>query len=78
VGDAEFQSKCYAHMEKLRRDGVTIVMVSHDLPSIQRYTDRALLLEHGQIILDGKPAEVLHAYLSRVFGPEQAAAGERR
>ena len=72
VGDAEFQSKCFAHMEQLRRDGVTVLIASHDLPSVQRYADRAVLLEHGQIALDGPPAKVLHEYLSRVFGPEPA------
>ncbi len=74
VGDAEFQSKCFEHIRKLRDDGVTIVMASHDLPSIQKYTDRAMLLEHGQIQLEGKPAEVLHEYLSRVFGQDAPSA----
>jgi ABC-2 type transport system ATP-binding protein/lipopolysaccharide transport system ATP-binding protein len=74
VGDAEFQSKCFSHMEKLRKEGVTIVFASHDLPSLQRYTDRVLLLEHGRMVLDGKPAYVLHEYLSRVFGEESAGA----
>ena len=78
VGDAEFQSKCFAHMEKLRRDGVTIILVSHDLAAIQRYTDRAILLEHGQVQLDGRPAEVLHEYLTRVFGPGPHAVGEHQ
>ena len=73
VGDAEFQSKCFAHIRRLREDGVTIIMASHDLPSIQKYTDRAMLLEHGRIILDGKPAQVLHEYLTRVFGKEAVA-----
>jgi ABC-type polysaccharide/polyol phosphate transport system ATPase subunit len=68
VGDAEFQSKCYGHMAKLRAAGVTIVMASHDLPAIQRYTDQVMLLEHGRTVLVGKPAEVVHQYLSRVFG----------
>jgi ABC-type polysaccharide/polyol phosphate transport system ATPase subunit len=77
VGDAEFQSKCYAHIDGLRRAGVTIVMASHDLKSIQRYTDRAILLEHGAVIADGKPANVIHQYLTRVFGAEKAA-GEAR
>ena len=77
VGDAEFQSKCYAHMEKLRQDGVTIIIASHDLPSIQRYTDRAVLLEQGRIALEGKPAQVLHEYLTRVFGPASATAEKR-
>lgn len=77
VGDAEFQSKCYGHIDGLRRNGVTIVMASHDLQSIQRYTDRAILLDHGAVIADGKPAQVIHQYLTRVFGAEKAA-GEAR
>ena len=73
VGDAEFQSKCFAHMEKLRDGGVTTVIASHDLYTIQRYTDHALLLEHGRMIEEGKPAHVLHAYLSRVFPGSEAS-----
>jgi ABC-type polysaccharide/polyol phosphate transport system ATPase subunit len=76
VGDAEFQSKCFGHMERLREAGVTVVFASHDLPSLQRYTDRVMLLEHGRMIMEGKPAEVIHAYLTRVFGPT-AKAGAR-
>ncbi len=74
VGDAEFQSKCFGHMDKLRQAGVTVVFASHDLPSLQRYTDRVMLLEHGRPVLEGKPAEVLHQYLVRVFGPTAKAA----
>lgn len=73
VGDAEFQSKCFGHIRRLREKGVTIIMASHDLPSIQKYTDRAMLLEHGRIVLQGKPAQVLHEYLTRVFGKEEVA-----
>ena len=73
VGDAEFQSKCFGHMEKLRHDGVTVIMASHDLPSVQRYADRAMLLEHGQVVLEGPSAKVLHDYLTRVFGAAPAA-----
>lgn len=73
VGDAEFQSKCFNHIRRLREDGVTIIMASHDLPSIQKFTDRAMLLEHGRVIIEGKPAHVLHEYLTRVFGKEEAA-----
>ncbi len=76
VGDAEFQSKCFGHMERLRADGVTVIFASHDLPSLQRYTDRVMLLEHGRTVMEGRPAEVIHAYLTRVFGPT-AKAGVR-
>ena len=77
VGDAEFQSKCYAHLERLREAGVTILIASHDLPAIQRYTERALLLEHGRVAMEGRPAEVLHEYLTRAFAPASAAGAER-
>ena len=77
VGDAEFQNKCFAHMQKLREAGVTVIMASHDLPSIQRYTDRALLLEQGRTIREGRPTDVLHEYLTRVFGPTASAAGRQ-
>ncbi len=74
VGDAEFQSKCFGHMQRLREAGVTVVFASHDLPSLQRYTDRMMLLEHGRTVLEGRPAEVIHTYLTRVFGPTAKAA----
>ncbi len=73
VGDAEFQSKCFSHIRKLRDEGVTIIMASHDLPSIQKYTDRAMLLEHGEVQLEGEPAQVLHEYLTKIFGEKSTA-----
>jgi ABC-type polysaccharide/polyol phosphate transport system ATPase subunit len=74
VGDAEFQNKCYQYMDQLRADGVTIVMASHDLVSLQRYTDRVMLLEHGRVLMEDRPAVVAHKYLSRVFGVEESAS----
>jgi len=66
VGDTEFQQKCYAHIEKLRADGVTIVLVSHDLGSVTRFCDRAVLLQHGRLQIDGESQPVVHEYLSRI------------
>jgi ABC-type polysaccharide/polyol phosphate transport system ATPase subunit len=73
VGDAEFQKKCFDHMKRLRTEGTTIVMASHDLPSLQRYTDRILLLEHGHVVMEDRPAQVIHEYLLRVFGESAPA-----
>ena len=77
VGDAEFQSKCFAHIERLRETGVTILLASHDLPSVQRYTDRVVLLEHGRIVREGRPADVLHEYLGRIFDQAPTVGGTR-
>jgi lipopolysaccharide transport system ATP-binding protein len=66
VGDAEFQSKCFAHIEKLRADNVTIVLVSHDLWSVARFCDRVVLMMQGRVAMDGAPQPVIHEYLSRI------------
>jgi len=66
VGDAEFQQKCFDHIEKLRAKGVTIILVSHDLGSVTRFCERAILLHHGQVQMEGKSQPVVHEYLSRI------------
>jgi ABC-type polysaccharide/polyol phosphate transport system ATPase subunit len=62
VGDVEFQEKCFAHIEGLRGRGVTIVIVSHDLPAIEWFTDRTLLMARGILAADGPPGEVIRLY----------------
>jgi ABC-type polysaccharide/polyol phosphate transport system ATPase subunit len=66
VGDAQFQQKCFDHIEKLRAKGVTIVLVSHDLGSVTRFCERAILLHQGQVQVEGKSQPVVHEYLSRI------------
>ena len=66
VGDAEFQKKCLDHIERLRRDGVTLVLVTHDMLSMPKFCDRGILLEGGKITDEGSPQEVVHGYLARV------------
>ena len=58
VGDASFQEKCFDTFSRYKREGKTIVLVSHDLASLEEYCDRVLLLNHGEIIADGPAAEV--------------------
>jgi ABC-type polysaccharide/polyol phosphate transport system ATPase subunit len=62
VGDAAFQEKCFATFERFREEGKTIVLVSHDLGSVSRYCDRALLLEHGHARALGPAEEVVELY----------------
>lgn len=69
VGDAEFQRKCQAHMDRLREQQVTIVLVSHDLETVKRFSDRAVLMWRGEKIADGDPEEVTWEYIGRVFPP---------
>ena len=62
VGDASFQEKCFDTFSRYKREGKTIVLVSHDLGSLEEYCDRVLLLNHGEIIADGPAAEVVATY----------------
>ncbi|MBI2723723.1 MAG: ABC transporter ATP-binding protein [Chloroflexi bacterium] len=66
VGDAEFQKKCMDHIHGLRAQGVTLVLVTHDMLSMPKFCDRGILLEQGQITDEGTPQQVVHNYLSRV------------
>jgi ABC-type polysaccharide/polyol phosphate transport system ATPase subunit len=81
VGDAAFQTKCYDRVEALRRDGITIVLISHDLAAVDRLCDRALLMERGGIVLDGPPRDVIARYAEEVgravFAPDGAADADR-
>ena len=62
VGDIAFQWKCLDCIERLRKAGRTIVLVSHDLAAIERLCDRAILLDHGQIVCEGAPSVVTAEY----------------
>jgi lipopolysaccharide transport system ATP-binding protein len=65
VGDAEFQKKCLGKMgEVSRKEGRTVLFVSHNLAAIAELTDRALLLKSGSVVVDGSVADVLSAYLA--------------
>ena len=66
VGDAEFQKKCLDHIYDLRRKGVTLVLVTHDMLSLPKFCDRGILLEGGRITDEGTPQQVVHNYLARV------------
>lgn len=74
VGDQAFQSKCLERMEELRRAGRTIVCASHSSAVIERLCDRAIWLDHGELIMDGEVSRVLGAYQGRLV--ERRTAGE--
>jgi lipopolysaccharide transport system ATP-binding protein len=64
VGDAAFQQKCLDKMHEIRRDGRTILFVSHNMPAITRLCKRAILMESGRIVAEGEPHTVVNRYLS--------------
>src|SRR6201994_5129192 len=74
VGDAAFQQKCFDVFNEMRDKGKTILFVTHDMGSLQRFCHRALLLEKGTPILLGEPKDVADRYLEINFGREPEAA----
>lgn len=63
VGDIDFQQKCYKAFENFKKDGKTIVFVSHDLNAVQRFCDRVILLDNGVISDIDKPENMLQRYM---------------
>ena len=62
VGDAAFQEKCNEYFKNLKGEQ-TVIIVTHDMNNVRRFCDRAILLEKGKIIKDGKPDKIADAYL---------------
>ncbi len=74
VGDAAFQQKCFEQFFRLKREAKTIVFVSHDMHSVERFCDRAMLMEHGAMRQLGEPHEIARAYHKLNFGKLPHAA----
>jgi ABC-2 type transport system ATP-binding protein len=62
VGDERFQQKCLDWMQGIRREGKTVILVSHSMDLIERMCDRACLLLRGQVEAEGEPSKVIARY----------------
>ena len=63
VGDTNFQAKCFNRLNEIKASGVTIIMVSHDSNTIERFCDRAIWLDNGHIVKQGNTVAVVDAYM---------------
>ncbi len=61
VGDAAFQKKCNDYFSQIKNNQ-TVILVTHDMNSVVKFCDRAILIDEGRIKLDGKPEKVAEAY----------------
>ena len=68
VGDAAFQQKCFDEFERVRAAGKTVLLVTHDMGAVERFCDRALLIEDGVVRSVGAPSHVANEYLAVTFG----------
>jgi len=62
VGDAPFQKKCLDKIKEMQNEGRTIILVTHDSNTVQTFCDSAVLLDHGKLISQGNPLEVVTTY----------------
>jgi lipopolysaccharide transport system ATP-binding protein len=69
VGDASFQKRCIGKMGDVARSGRTILFVSHNMGAVAQMCTRAILLQNGEQIADGKVTDVLTAYAKSNSGP---------
>ena len=63
VGDIDFQQKCYDSFKSFKKNGRTIVFVSHDLNAVEKFCDKVVLLENGSVRVAGCPKDVLDLYV---------------
>jgi len=77
VGDAAFSVKCITRMKKMTEQGLSVVLVTHDVQLIRTFCHRALWLDHGHVRAVGDPREVTSRYLEFLFaGAARPAAAD--
>ncbi len=71
VGDIAFQRKCFARIREMQESGATILLVSHAAQTVQELCGRVLLMDDGEILMDGASKPVLAQYGRLMFAPEE-------
>ncbi|MBP8275740.1 MAG: ABC transporter ATP-binding protein [Propionivibrio sp.] len=71
VGDAYFQHKSFDRIREFRKQGTTLLIVSHDKQAIQSICDRAILLNAGELAMEGEPEAVMDYYNALLADPHQ-------
>ena len=75
VGDAIFANRCIKKFEELKKRGVTVLFVSHDLGLVKRLSDRAALMLDGRVAAYGSPSEVVNRYVGVVLERQEREGG---
>ena len=74
MGDAIFANRCIKKFEDLKKRGITVMFVSHDLGLVKRLSDRAALMIDGRVAAMGSPSDVVNRYIGLVLEREQPQA----
>lgn len=73
VGDAAFQRKCFAYFGELKRNKQTVVFISHDMGSVRKYCDKAILIDNGKVVERGSIETVIEKYTGLFLESTSAA-----
>lgn len=77
VGDSEFQQKCLEKMEQFRRENKSMLLISHDINTIRRVSNRIAYLSHGHLLSLGDPSEMAERYANETLRQnEKGEAGQ--
>ena len=74
VGDEAFQRKCFARINAIRDAGATVLFVSHSAGTVIELCDRAILMDHGEVLAQGTPKFVVSRYHKLIYAPIEKAA----
>lgn len=74
VGDEAFQRKCFARLQEIQKKGATILFVSHAAQTIIELCERAILLDAGEMLMDGTPKDVIAGYHRLIYAPGEKQA----
>lgn len=78
VGDANFQAKCFNKLQEIKKNGTTIVIVSHTLGQIEQICERSLWIQNGVIRMEGKPREVHPHYIDYVMNQNGVEGSQKK
>jgi lipopolysaccharide transport system ATP-binding protein len=74
VGDEGFQRKCFARIDAIRDSGATVLFVSHSASTVVDLCDRAILLDRGELLVQGTPKHVVSTYQKLLYAPPDRMA----
>ncbi len=78
VGDAAFQAKCFEYFNQLKKTNATVIFISHDKASLERFCNRGVLIDEGKVIESGKISKVLDAYSKVVLKEISDSDGSKK
>ncbi|MDR2082233.1 MAG: ABC transporter ATP-binding protein [Candidatus Ancillula trichonymphae] len=73
VGDETFQQKCFSYFAKLKKEKKTVILVTHNMGSVQDFCNKVLLIDKSSIIEEGNAAEISQKYRKLNEAPKNAA-----